>query len=308
MLSDILKAIIACKNGIRPNRYSSRVTMVIGLFLSSVVTIAIIAEWFMLLRTPRYSGDVPIDGVSQQDYLRTIQGFRSIYTFLYSYRLLITINVILFTTRLVTLLSYYEAFSLINSTLEVAIIPTITVLIYVIISLLAVAAITTVNFGPDTTAFSVFSTSLLTLVRFLSMGDYDFEEIEFTQNNKTLYIIFYVLFVIYGVCALLNLFLAVIYDAFDASQLKSLSIEYHGSQLHRTFYAIRYWLWPWSVLKMLGNPKKEAKFTKGDLETRSIDIRTIEKLLKVYGTLQTSGDPEDESFQENQTSIFFFKS
>jgi hypothetical protein len=236
--------------------------MVLGLFLSSAVTIAIIAEWIMLLSTPRYAGEVPLDGVSQEDYLITIQAFRSIYTFLYSYRLLITINVILFTTRLVTLLSYYDAFSLINSTLEVAILPTITVLIYVLISLLVLSAITTVNFGADTTYFSLFSTSLLTLVRFLSMGDYDFEGIEFSQNNKTLYIIFYILFVIYGVCAMLNLFLAVIYDAFDASQLKSLSIEYHGSQLRRTFNIIRYWLWPWSVLSLLRYPKKRRKVYK----------------------------------------------
>jgi len=208
---------------------------------------------------------------------------------------------------LLTLLSYYDAFKLINSTLEEAFWPTVTVLIYVLISLIAVAAITTINFGADTAYFSLFSTSLLTLVRFLSMGDYDFEGIESTQANSTLYLLFYILFVIYGVCILLNMFIAIVYEAFDASQLKQISLQDHGSQLLRTLSIIRYRLWPSSILKMLGNPPKSAKFTKADLETRSIPSKTIKNLLVIYGSRVIAPEDSELSVSDlnKQSTIFF---
>jgi hypothetical protein len=296
-----------CIDGIKPRRYYSQVSMVLGVFISGVVTIAIIVEWILLLTTQKFSGDLPLEGsVTLPVYLSTITGFRSIYSFLMSYRLLITINVIIFTARLLSLLSYYDAFSLINVTLEEAFWPTITVLLYVIISLLAVAAITTINFGADTAYFSEFGSSLLTLVRFLSMGDYAFEEIESTQVNETLYLVFYICFVIYGVCILLNMFIAIIYEAFDASQLKQISLHENRSQLKRTFNIVRYWLWPWRVMSMLNQPEKTAKFSKSDLETRSLPEDTIKKVLQIYGSKFEEENTDSEMYESNKQSTTFF--
>jgi len=278
-------------------KYFSQLSMILCVFISTLVTFVIIIQWIMLLTDPKYTG-IPVqsDGsfsVTPTEYLSTLQAFYDIYYFLYTYRILISINIILFTGRLLSLLSYYDAYASINTTLVVVFWPALTVSLYVFVIILATSVIATINFGADTYAFALFSTSILTLVRFLSMGDYDFEGIQSTQVNKTLYVAFYFIFILVCVCILFNMFIAIVYDAFDTTKMYRISLKGHGSQIYRTYSIIRHCLWPTRVIKMLRYQSKSRILTKEDMIGLNLDEDMVKKILEIYGQHPTPVE-EDE--------------
>jgi len=132
------------------------------------------------------------------------------------------------------------------------------------------------------------------------MGDYDFEGIEAGQVNKTFYIVWYFMFILVCVCILFNMFIAIVYEAFDTAKLYRISLKGHGSQMYRTLAILRYCLWPSLVIKMIKDPPKDTILTSHDLLALNMDAPTVKKILDIYGHLPLESEIKVTAQEEEE--------
>eukprot|EP01124_Arcella_intermedia_P000568 TRINITY_DN10299_c0_g4_i1.p1 TRINITY_DN10299_c0_g4~~TRINITY_DN10299_c0_g4_i1.p1 ORF type:complete len:562 (-),score=99.38 TRINITY_DN10299_c0_g4_i1:22-1629(-) len=261
----------------------------LGSFVSLMITVASLVMWAVLLTNQNFNTfdfifHTPV--TNTLTFLDAIRQFSSKWYFLQSYRVLISINIILFALRLASLLSYYNAFSSIANTIRALFWPALTVAVYIFIFLCSAAAIGTVLFGADTTYFNQYAVSLLTIFRFIAMYDFYYEYILYTQPAKELFSFYYVGILFVAMCVLLNMFWAVVYEAFDATKMYRVSIRGTGSQFLRNFKIIWYWTWPHQVIALLNSPSRDTVLTGAEMDRMGVPKETVTKIFQVYGDYQ----------------------